>query len=68
MLAELREVTERHCLAADSPIECQADGTWFVLTRTGTCYVCEKHRRLVEVKLEREGLEPRMTRLPVAAA
>ena len=63
MATELRREPVHPCIAANSAIECDLEGTWFVVTRTWTCFVCERHRRLVEIKLEREGLEPRMVEL-----
>lgn len=47
------------CVAARSAMECEREGCWLVVAGAWTCFVCERHRRLVEVKLEREGLTPR---------
>ena len=48
------------CFAAGSPVECSHPADWEVHTTAGSYWVCDKHSRLVALKLERAGLEPRL--------
>jgi hypothetical protein len=55
------------CFAADTAVGCESSAVWRLDTGWGPVFVCEKHLKLVTVKFERAGLEPRARPLEAAS-
>jgi len=59
---------EIHCFAMDTALACERPAIWRIETAGGDIHVCDRHRRLAEIRAERAGWCPRPARRQAAAA